>query len=148
MHLLKEFLIFWEKHQPDVITGWNTEFFDIPYICNRIKQLFGEDEIKRLSPWGDVREREVYQMGRRHQTYIIAGVSALDYYDLYRKFTYTAQESYRLDHIAKVELGESKSGNPFDTFREWYTNDFQSFIEYNIQDVEICLLYTSDAADE
>ena len=137
VHLLKEFLIFWEKHQPDVITGWNTEFFDIPYICNRIKQLFGEDEIKRLSPWGDVREREVYQMGRRHQTYIIAGVAALDYYDLYRKFTYTAQESYRLDHIAKVELGESKSGNPFDTFREWYTNDFQSFIEYNIQDVEI-----------
>ena len=66
VHLLKEFLIFWEKHQPDVITGWNTEFFDIPYICNRIKQLFGEDEIKRLSPWGDVREREVYQMGRRH----------------------------------------------------------------------------------
>ena len=137
VHLLKEFLIFWEKHQPDVITGWNTEFFDIPYICNRVKKLFGEDEIKRLSPWGDVREREVYQMGRRHQTYIIAGVAALDYYDLYRKFTYTAQESYRLDHIAKVELGESKSGNPFDTFREWYTNDFQSFIEYNIQDVEI-----------
>ena len=136
-HLFKEFLVFWEKHQPDVITGWNTEFFDIPYICNRIKKLFGEDEIKRLSPWDDVREREIYKMGRSHQTYIISGVAALDYFDLYRKFTYTAQESYRLDHIAKVELGESKEGNPFDTFREWYTKDFQSFIEYNIQDVEI-----------
>ena len=136
-HLFKEFLVFWEKHQPDVITGWNTEFFDIPYICNRIKKLFGEDEIKRLSPWDDVREREIYKMGRNHQTYIISGVAALDYFDLYRKFTYTAQESYRLDHIAKVELGESKEGNPFDTFREWYTKDFQSFIEYNIQDVEI-----------
>jgi DNA polymerase elongation subunit (family B) len=137
VHLLKEFLIFWEKHFPDVITGWNTEFFDIPYICNRIKRLFGEDELKRLSPWGGVFEKKVYQHGRNHQTYSIQGISALDYYDLYRKFTYTSQESYRLDHIAKVELGESKAGNPFDTFREWYTKDFQSFIEYNIQDVEI-----------
>jgi DNA polymerase elongation subunit (family B) len=136
-HLLKEFLVFWEKHQPDVITGWNTEFFDIPYICNRIKELFGEDEIKRLSPWGGVTEREVYKMGRNHQTYNIQGVAALDYLDLYRKFSYTAQESYRLDHIAKVELGEGKDGNPYDTFSEWYQKDFQSFIEYNIMDVEL-----------
>ena len=137
VHLLKEFLVFWEKHQPDIITGWNTEFFDIPYICNRIIQLFGEDELKRLSPWRSVQSREVYKMGRNHQAYNIQGVSALDYFDLYRKFTYTAQESYRLDHIAKVELGESKDGNPYDTFSEWYQKDFQSFIEYNIQDVEI-----------
>ena len=137
IHLLKEFLVFWEKHQPDVITGWNTEFFDIPYLCNRIKKKISEDELKRLSPWGSVQEREVYKMGRNHQTYNIQGVAALDYFDLYRKFTYTAQESYRLDHIAKVELGESKDGNPYDTFSEWYQKDFQSFIEYNIQDVEI-----------
>ena len=136
-HLLKEFLVFWEKHQPDVVTGWNTEFFDIPYLCNRIKKVFDEEEVKRLSPWKSVQEREVYQMGRRHQTYSIQGVAALDYFDLYRKFTYTTQESYRLDHIAKVELGEQKAGNPFDTFREWYIKDFQSFIEYNINDVEI-----------
>ena len=136
-HLFKEFLIFWEKHQPDIITGWNTEFFDIPYLCNRIIKLFGEDELKRLSPWGSVQEREVFKMGRNHQTYNIQGVAALDYFDLYRKFTYQAQESYRLDHIAKVELGESKDGNPYDTFSEWYQKDFQSFIEYNIQDVEI-----------
>ena len=135
--LLKEFLIFWEKHQPDIITGWNTEFFDIPYICNRIINLFGEDELKRLSPWGGVQPREVFKMGRKHQTYNIQGIAALDYFDLYRKFTYSAQESYRLDHIAKVELGESKDGNPYETFREWYQKDFQSFIEYNIQDVEI-----------
>ena len=76
-------------------------------------------------------------MGRRHQVYDIKGIAGLDYLDLYKKFTYTNQESYRLDHIAKVELGESKAGNPFDTFREWYTKDYQSFIEYNIQDVEI-----------
>jgi DNA polymerase elongation subunit (family B) len=136
-HLLKEFLIFWEKHQPDIITGWNTEFFDIPYICNRIINLFGEDELKRLSPWGGVQSREVFKMGRKHQTYNIQGIAALDYFDLYRKFTYSAQESYRLDHIAFVELGERKDGNPYETFREWYQKDFQSFIEYNIQDVEI-----------
>ncbi len=136
-HLFKEFLTFWEKHQPDIITGWNTEFFDIPYLCNRIIKLFGEEELKRLSPWRSVHSKEVYQMGRQHQVYNIQGVSALDYFDLYRKFTYTAQESYRLDHIAKVELGESKDGNPYDTFRDWYQKDFQSFIEYNIQDVEI-----------
>ncbi len=137
LHLIKEFLIFWEKHQPDVITGWNTEFFDIPYLCNRITNLCGEDEIKRLSPWRSVHSREVFQMGRKHQVYEIQGVAHLDYFDLYRKFTYSAQESYRLDHIAFVELGEKKDGNPYETFREWYTKDYQSFLEYNIMDVEL-----------
>ena len=137
VHLLKEFLVFWEKHQPDIVTGWNTEFFDIPYICNRIKKLFGEDELKRLSPWGVVYSKDIYRMGRNHQVYAIQGVAGLDYFDLYQKFTYTAQESYRLDHIASVELGEKKTGNPYNTFKDWYTKDYQSFIEYNIQDVEI-----------
>ena len=137
VHLLKEFLVFWERHQPDIITGWNTEFFDIPYLCNRIIKLFGEDEVKRLSPWRSVYGREVFKMGRRHQVYDIQGVAALDYLDLYRKFTYTAQESYRLDYIAFVELGEKKDGNPYETFSEWYTKDYQSFIEYNIMDVEL-----------
>ena len=137
VHLLKEFLTFWERHTPDIITGWNTEFFDIPYLVNRIRNVFDEEEVKRLSPWKNVFARDVYQMGRNHQVYTLDGIAALDYFDLYRKFTYTNQESYRLDHIAFVELGERKPGNPFETFREWYTNDFQSFIEYNIQDVEI-----------
>ena len=135
--LLRKFIDDWEFFCPDIITGWNTEFFDIPYLCNRIKNTFGEDELKRLSPWRSVHERDVYQMGRNHQVYNIQGIAHLDYFDLYRKFTYTAQESYRLNHIAWVELGEKKDGNPFDTFREWYTKDYQSFLEYNIQDVEI-----------
>ena len=135
--LLGQFIDDWEYYCPDIITGWNTEFFDIPYLCNRIKQVLGEDELKRLSPWKSVHDRDVYQMGRSHQIYNIQGIAHLDYFDLYRKFTYTAQESYRLDHIAKVELGEQKDGNPFDTFREWYINDYQSFIEYNINDVEL-----------
>jgi len=137
LHLIQEFLSFWETQQPDVITGWNTEFFDIPYLCNRITNMCGEDETKRLSPWRTVSAREVFQMGRKHQVWDIQGISHLDYFDLYRKFTYTNQESYRLDHIAFVELGERKEGNPYETFSDWYTKDYQSFLEYNIMDVEL-----------
>jgi len=136
-HLIKEFLVFWERHTPDIITGWNIELFDIPYLCNRINRVFDKKEVKRLSPWMNVFDREIYQMGRNHQIYTLDGIATLDYYDLYRKFTYTNQESYRLDYIARIELDEKKEGNPFDTFREWYTKDFQSFIEYNITDVEL-----------
>jgi len=135
--LIFEFLKFWQHNQPDIITGWNTEFFDIPYLCNRINKLFDEQQLKRLSPWGSVQARTIYKMGRNHQVFDIQGIAALDYYDLYRKFTYTNQESYRLDHIASVELGERKDGNPYETFSEWYQKDFQSFIDYNIMDVEI-----------
>ena len=136
-HLIQSFLSFWEEHKPDVITGWNTEFFDIPYVCNRILNQFDEKELRRLSPWGNVTPRSVYKMGRSHQMYDIMGVANLDFLDLYRKFTYTNQESYRLDHIAFVELGERKDGNPYETFSEWYIKDYQSFIEYNITDVEL-----------
>ena len=138
--LVQEFLVFWQDYYPDIITGWNTEFFDIPYICNRIKNLFGEDEVKRLSPWRNVFSKNVFSMGRDHQIYEIQGIAALDYLDLFRKFTSQTlgnQESYRLDHIAFVVLGERKDGNPYETFREWYQKDFQSFIEYNITDVEL-----------
>ena len=135
--LLFKFLDTWSSIEPDIITGWNTEFFDIPYLCNRIAKVLDKDMVNKLSPWGKVHEREVYQMGRKHQVYNIYGVAALDFFDLYRKFTYTNQERYTLDHIAFVELGERKAGNPYDTFSEWYQKDYQSFIEYNIQDVEI-----------
>ena len=135
--MIQEFLVFWERNQPDIITGWNTEFFDIPYLCNRIKNICGEDEVNRLSPWKSVSSRDIFKKGRTHQIYDIQGVANLDYLDLYKKFTYTSQESYRLDHIAYVELGERKDGNPHETFRDWYTKDYQSFIEYNITDVEL-----------
>jgi hypothetical protein len=90
--------------------------------------------MKRLSPWGSVhsRMRNYGQDGRKHQVYDIKVLQRLDYLDLYRKFTYSAQESYRLDHIAFVELGERKDGNPYETFRDWYTKDYQSFLDYNI----------------
>ena len=136
--LLARFLAWWESDHPDVITGWNTEFFDIPYIVNRIEKVMGEEAVRRLSPWGIVSSRMVNSgFGRKDQVYDILGVEGLDYLQLYRKFTYSNQESYRLDHIGFVELGERKDENPYDTFRDWYTKDYQSFIDYNIQDVEL-----------
>ena len=132
-----QFLKFWETHKPDVITGWNSKFYDLPYIVHRIKYRLGEKEVKRLSVWKTVFKDSVYIQGKEHICYNVFGLEQLDYLDLYKKFTYSAQESYRLDHIAFVELGERKDPNPYDTFREWYTKDFQSFIDYNIQDVEI-----------
>tara|TARA_Y100000034_G_scaffold24311_1_gene28318 strand:+ start:535 stop:3021 length:2487 start_codon:yes stop_codon:yes gene_type:complete len=135
--LLRKFLNFWEINMPDVLTGWNTRFFDIPYLVNRIKVRLGGDEVKRLSPWKAVFDDDVFKMGRKHTAYDIIGVSQLDYLDLYQKYTYSAQESYTLDHIGFIELGKAKKKNPYETFRDWYTKDFQSFIDYNIQDVEI-----------
>ena len=135
--LLEEFIVFWEQNTPDIVTGWNIDFFDIPYLMNRIKLLFGEKKLKAFSPWGNVSDREVFMMGRKHQMYDILGVATLDYLQLYKKFTYTNQENYRLDHIAHVELDEQKQENPYETFKEWYTKDYQSFIEYNITDVEL-----------
>ena len=139
LDLVRKFIHFWHKTQPDVITGWNVQFFDIPYICNRIIRLLGEKELKKLSPWGIVKDDTVKHgiYGKEQQKYNLLGVSVLDYLDLYRKFTYVNRESYRLDYIAEVELGEKKDPNPYETFREWYTNDYKSFVDYNIQDVEL-----------
>jgi len=135
--LMEKFLEFWDYLGPDVITGWNVKFFDIPYLCNRITKILGEEEIQRLSPWNIVHPRMANLGGRKLLMYDILGVSMLDYLDLYKKYTYTSQESYTLNHIAYVELGESKHENPHETFRDWYTNDYQSFVDYNIQDVEL-----------
>ncbi len=136
-HLLEKFLEFWDYIGPDVITGWNVKFFDIPYLCNRITKILDEEEIKRLSPWGVVHPRMAHMVNRQMLMFDILGVSILDYMDLYKKYTYTNQESYALNHIAYVELGETKHENPHETFRDWYTNDYQSFVDYNIQDVEL-----------
>jgi DNA polymerase elongation subunit (family B) len=105
VELLNRFINWWESIHPDAITGWNTEFFDIPYICNRIKRVLGSEAMKRLSPWRIINEKKINgKFGKANTVYEILGVSNLDYQQLYQKFTYTNQESYRLDHIAFVEL--------------------------------------------
>jgi len=136
--LIHRFLAFWQQNTPDAITGWNCELYDIPYIAGRIERILGEKEARRLSPWGNIRRKELVIQGREQISYEIAGVSVIDYLDLYKKFTYTNQESYRLDHIAFVELGQKKlDHSEFDTFRDFYTKDWQKFVDYNIKDVEL-----------
>ena len=136
--LLSSFINYWMEDVPDVITGWNIQLYDIPYIARRINRVLGEKLMKRLSPWGLVSEGETYIKGRRHITFDVGGVTQLDYLDLYKKFTYKAQESYRLDYIASVELGQKKlDHSEFDTFKDFYTKGWQKFIEYNIVDVEL-----------
>jgi DNA polymerase elongation subunit (family B) len=137
MHLLDKFIKVWNHPtwKPDVVTGWNIEFFDIPYLINRIRNLLGEDEAKKLSPWKMLEEKEVEFKGKKNQTYTPIGVSVLDYYQLYRKFTFGNQESYKLDYIAQVELGERKVDySEYGSLLELYKNNFQKFIEYNIYD--------------
>ena len=135
--LIKEFMSFWMKNYPDIITGWNCKFFDIPYLLGRISRLTDNKVIRKLSPWGLVEQKEIIVRGRPKTIFSIMGIAMLDYIDLYQKFIPTRQESYKLDYIGKVELGVGKDEMPYETFREWYTKDFQSFVDYNIQDVEI-----------
>jgi len=136
--LLSSFIHYWIQNTPEVITGWNIQLYDIPYIAKRLNRVLGEKLMKRLSPWGLVTEGEIYINGRKHTSFDVGGVTQLDYLDLYKKFTYKAQESYRLDYIAEVELGQKKlDHSEFDTFKDFYTKGWQKFIEYNIVDVEL-----------
>jgi DNA polymerase elongation subunit (family B) len=146
LHLLSDFIDWWSHQDIDIITGWNVKFFDIPYLVNRMNRLFDESTSKmgpsKLSPWNFVSERTVNQAGfggtREQQSFEVMGVATLDYLDLYRKFTHTQQENYRLDHIAHVELGERKLDySEFGSLHNLWKEDYQKFIDYNIKDVEL-----------
>ena len=141
-HLLKFFLKFWQEKCPDVLTGWNTKFFDVPYLVNRIRKIFGEEEAKKLSPWNLISERETFVMNRRMKVYELVGIGDFDYIELYKWYAPggKSQESYRLDNIANVEIGEKKLDySEYDSLHQLYHLDFQKFIEYNIKDVELIL---------
>lgn len=131
--MLRQFLNFWGNNQPDVVTGWNITTFDIPYLVRRLKYLNLDANL--LSPWGMLRESKTYVNDEQIDVYNIPGVAILDYLELYRKFTFAPRESYKLDHIAEVEVGENKLENPFETFKDFYTKDPQKFVDYNIHDV-------------
>ena len=139
--MLKKFFEMWDKESPDIMTGWNIDTFDIPYLVNRATNLFEDrkNPYKLLSPWRKLREYKMFGLGGQElQTYEIYGVETLDYLAMYRKFTYINQESYRLDHIAFVELGERKLDySEQGSLHLLYKNDYQKFIEYNIKDVEL-----------
>ena len=136
--MLNAFLYWWSNNYPEVVTGWNTRLYDIPYICGRIDRVLGPKKVRMLSPWGRVTGEEIHISGRKYNVFEIAGITSLDYLELYKKFTYTNRESYRLDFIADVELGQKKlDHSEFDTFKEFYTNDWKKFVDYNIVDVEL-----------
>jgi DNA polymerase elongation subunit (family B) len=140
--LCKKFLADWSDNCPDVVTGWNTKFFDIPYIVNRLTRVLGEDSVKKLSPWGVYSERKTVFKGREQTVYDIVGVAALDYMELYQWYAPggKSQESYRLDNIAQVELGEGKIAyDDYDNLHQLYKLNYQLFIEYNIKDVHLIL---------
>ena len=138
--MLRAFMDDWRNNgnYPDIITGWFVQFFDIPYLINRMTKLFGEKFTARLSPFERIRDRRVTLNHRDEQVFDIIGVSVLDYYELYRKFTQSQQESYRIDHIAHLELGERKlSYAEYKTLARLYRENFQKFVDYNIRDVEL-----------
>lgn len=122
--LLRRFVEIWTSNYPEVITGWNVQYFDVWYTLTRIKLLFGENTLKRMSPWGIVKVSTKELYGKKQSTYDIMGISVVDYMDAFKKFGYKygTQESYKLDHIAHVVLGENKLsyerfGNKIDTHR-------------------------------
>jgi DNA polymerase elongation subunit (family B) len=136
--LLRSFVELWNspRFSPDVVTGWNIDFFDIPYLVNRITRVLGDSWAKKLSPWGFLQEKKIEIMGKENQIYVPVGVTILDYLQLYKKFAYTQQESYKLDHVAFEELGEKKL--EFEgTLAELEINDYQKYVEYNIHDVRL-----------
>ena len=136
--MLREFIMYWQDNCPDVVTGWNINFFDIPYLIRRIQNLLGESFAKKISPWDLINERNVTMKGSEELTYDIQGVAMLDYLDLYKKYTYQAQESYRLDHIAFVELGDKKlDHSEYGSFKDFYTQAWKKFVAYNIHDVRL-----------
>ena len=140
VELISIFLKFWCRHYPDAVTGWNCKTFDFPYIINRIKKIMGEETARKMSPWGNLMEREFTVMGRLQKFYDISGVVILDYLEIYRKFADkgASQESYKLNAIAHVELGEKKlSYEEYDNLHQLYRQNYQKFIEYNIQDVAL-----------
>lgn len=138
--LCKKFLEFWTKNYPDIVTGWNIKFFDFPYLVNRFKHILSESEAKSLSPWGYISERTAILMAKAHTVYEFVGLPMLDYIELYRKYAPggASQESYRLDHIAHVELEKGKVNySEYESLHQLYKMNFQKFIEYNIVDVEL-----------
>lgn len=140
--LCKKFISYWQQNCPDVMSGWNIKFFDIPYLINRFTSLVGEAEMKKLSPWGLIDSRKAVVNNRELIAYDFKGIATLDYLELYKWYAPSgkSQESYTLNNICNFELGETKiSFEEYDNLHQLYRLNFQKFIEYNIKDVDLVL---------
>lgn len=140
--LLTQFLDIWEKISPDIVTGWNVEEFDVPYLVNRITKLMGSKAVKKLSPWGWVKEKKIFYHGKEKIIYTLVGVSILDYLTVYKNRSLNpsgaSKENHKLNTIAHLELKEKKlSYEEYGNLHNLYKSNFQKFIEYNIKDVEL-----------
>ena len=147
--LLHRFVQLWTNDYPDIVTGWNVEYFDIMYIITRIIKLFGEEKAKQLSPWGNIRKTSREFFGKMQSTYAISGVAIIDYMDAFKKFGYKygPQESYKLDHIAHVVLGEKKLDySEYGSLSELYIQNPQLFFDYNLKDTHLIELMEEETA--
>ena len=136
--LLRRFINHHKADYPDISTGWNSQLFDIAYLSSRIEKVLGDRALNECSPWGYVRRYEVpTARGRTQLAFDWCGMSILDFMDLYKKFSFKMVENYKLDTVALEELGEQKLKNPYGTFKEFYTKDWEKFVDYNIRDVEL-----------
>lgn len=139
-NLLRSLLNHIQERGYDLISGWNSEGFDVPYIVNRCYNILGEAYTKKmLSPFGKIQESETTNsFGQKQIVYSLVGLPHLDYMQVYKKHTYTPRESYRLDFIAHAELGENKlSYDEVGDLQELYRTNYKKFIYYNIHDVNI-----------
>jgi len=121
----------------DILTGWNSEGFDIPYTVNRVTKVLSKEDTRRFCLWNQMpKKREFEKFGRKSVTYDFYGRVHLDSLELYRKYTYEERHTYRLDAIGEMEIGENKTVYE-GTLDQLYNNDFRTFIEYNRQDTAL-----------
>jgi len=138
--LLLAFLKCWKELNLDVVSSWNGEFFDFPYIFYRIRSVLSDKHAQSLSPFNVVQESQVERMGKQQTSIKIFGVIQLDYLDLYKKFTFDPRDNYRLNTIAEAELGEQKLDySQYNSLKEFYQKDFATFVRYNQKDVELLI---------
>ena len=138
--MLQRFIQIWMNDYPEVITGWNVEYFDIMYVVTRIIRLFGEEKAKQLSPWRNIRMKTREIFGKPASTYQITGMTVIDYMDAFKKFGYKygPQESYKLDHIAYVILGEKKLDySEYGDLTTLYEKNPQLYLDYNLKDTHL-----------
>jgi len=121
----------------DILSGWNSEGYDIPYTVNRTARVLSKDDTRRFCLWGQLPKKRTYEkFGKESETFDLVGRVHLDSLNLYRKYTYEERHTYRLDAIGEIEVGENKV--PYEgTLDALYNNDFRKFIEYNIQDTAL-----------
>ena len=136
--MLQDWISWLNEFKPDVITGWNTRFFDIPYIVNRVQRILGDEQVRTISPWKVVKGGKLTVQGREQVYYDIFGIAGIDYLELFRKYRGIGYESFALAHIANVELGSEKlDHSEYQNFKDFYTQDWTKFVDYNIRDVEL-----------